>query len=89
MTMTADQNTKDQLGTRWSLSVFASKILGYSVPASVRKVTADPASQTDHVAELLEKVDHGYIVEETGERACIPQFARAWVKSSVLSDDWA
>lgn len=89
MTMTAAQNTKDQPGTRWSLSMFASKILGYSVPVSVREETLVPASQNNHVAELLEKVDHGYIVEETGERAYIPRFARAWVKSSVSSGGWA
>lgn len=88
MTMTATQNTKDRLGTRWSLSVFASKILGYRVPASVREGAPEPASQTDHVGELLKKIDHGYIVEETGKRAYIPRFARAWLQSSISSGDW-
>lgn len=88
MTTTAAQISIDQLKTRWSLSEFAAKILGYSMPESVRDETPDPTSQTDHIAELLEKIDQGYIVEETGERAYIPRFARAWVKSSVLSGGW-
>lgn len=93
MTMATAQNPKHQLKARWSLSVFAARILGFSSPGVQRNVEhsrehADPASNTDHITELLEKIDQGYLVEETGERAYLPRFARAWVKSSVSSGGW-
>lgn len=78
--------------TDWSLSVFVANFFGYSCPEDRRQTehlqkTAEPTSPPDHISDLLKRIDQGYILEETGERAYIPRFARAWVQSSVSSDD--
>ncbi len=47
-----------------------------------------PIAQTDHKANLLKAIDDGYIVEETGELATVPQYARAHLKAAVETGGW-
>lgn len=39
--------------------------------------------EADHASELLDMVENGFIVEETGERAELPQFARTHLKTMI------
>lgn len=95
MAITTAQAPEHQLKTvtEWSLSVLLANFIGFSTPKIQNhrkniRVNVGPASHTDNVSELLDKIDQGYIVEETGERARIPRFARAWLQSSISSGDW-
>jgi hypothetical protein len=55
------------------------------------QVTAENIAQkneTDHIADLMEKIENGYIVEETGGHARIPRYARAHLKTLAGTGGW-
>lgn len=47
-----------------------------------------PDLETDPLADLLEQIDNGYTVEETGEHVNVPGYARAYVRTLVKTGGW-
>ena len=88
MTMMTASNSRHHLETGWSLSELVATAMGLRTKGRANGVQSDPDPDADQIAELLEKVDHGYLVEESGERAYIPQFAKAGVKSFISTGGW-
>ncbi|MGJ8585447.1 MAG: hypothetical protein ACSHXD_15240 [Marinosulfonomonas sp.] len=69
----------------WAVKLrsLAQKMLLHASKPQLVSEAAVPPMMEDHVPDLLYRIDHGFIVEETGERAKIPRFARAHLKTSI------
>ncbi|MEP1207750.1 MAG: hypothetical protein ABJM29_12655 [Rhizobiaceae bacterium] len=62
----------------------------FSIEASDR-VSVNEATKedtTDQMVQLMEKIDNGFTVDETGEHVTLPSYARAYVKTHVKTDGW-
>ena len=52
-----------------------------------QEITA-PVPAPDPLAHLMEKIDNGYTVEETGEHITLPGHARAYARTLVENGGW-
>ncbi|NKB54457.1 MAG: hypothetical protein GKR97_20000 [Rhizobiaceae bacterium] len=60
---------------------------GMQTPKPADKI--EPQTGTDHMSELLENIEFGYTVQETGEHVVLPRYARTHVKTLIKTGGWA
>ena len=49
---------------------------------------ATAGAEADDRVKLIAKIDHGFEIEETGQTASVPRFARAHLKTLVETGGW-
>ena len=63
--------------------------IGFASPAFERQTTETSSDALpDHITGLIEKIENGYVVDDTGELAQLPRFARTHLKTSVRLGGW-
>ena len=61
---------------------------GFAKAKHVVREIADPAWRADHKSELLERIDNGYVDEDTGQRVVLPHFGRTHLKNVIACGWW-
>jgi len=56
-------------------------------PSVATPRTAEETSLADRIEDLIDTIDNGFLIEETGEHAKLPQFAKSYLKTIARSGD--
>ena len=83
MTLAVTNDPNDRNHIVPAIRNVVTRLFGLASDTSVKAEPVDPGQRAAMVADLIDKIENGYVVETTGKRVHLPNHARAYMATLI------
>lgn len=88
MTIVSAFGTRQPLSPGQSLWAIIRDFFSAEASDRVSDKESTQVGTTDQMVKLMEKIDHGYTIDETGEQVSFPSYASTYAKTLIKTGGW-